>query len=424
MSTALAIAGVTAVLRDLLDDGLINNNASGVLGSTVSVSVMPPDRVLGADGSEASQLNLFLYQVMPNAGWRNEQLPAVDASGRRRLTNPVLALDLHFLLSAYGASDLHREILLGYGMQILHENPVLPRHAIRTALSPAPDVGDALPPALQALSDCGLANQVEQLRVTHQPLSTEELSKLWTATMSHFRPTAAYQVTVVLIESERPAGAPLPVLERSVSVVPELVPSVPTLDDVVPAEGQVVVRLGKSTELTGHHLDGAGHEVILSNSRFGIRESVSPGSTEAKTVRFTIPPSRAADFPVGTYRVSVRLVPSGGSDPVETNGLAFLMAPDPTNLPISTALGGSGTADFSLDFVPEIREGQSVSLFLGDREFAPEPFSPPVSTLSFQVAGLPPAEYLARLRVDGVDSPIIDRAATPPRFLNRTVEIT
>ncbi len=100
MSNALAIAGVTAVLRDLLNDGLINHNVSGVLGSTVTVSVLPPDRVLTAGTSEVSQLNLFLHQITPNTGWRNEGLPSRDGAGRQRLSNPPLALDLHYLLSA------------------------------------------------------------------------------------------------------------------------------------------------------------------------------------------------------------------------------------------------------------------------------------------------------------------------------------
>ena len=71
MSSALAIAGVTAVLRDLLNDGLINHNVSGLLGSTVTVSAVPPDRVVPANGAESTQLNLFLHQVTFNTGWRN-----------------------------------------------------------------------------------------------------------------------------------------------------------------------------------------------------------------------------------------------------------------------------------------------------------------------------------------------------------------
>ena len=113
MSSALAIAGVTAVLRDRLNDGLVNHNVAGTLGTTVTVSVLPPDRVVPADGTEASQLNLFLYQVTPNAAWRNQGLPGHSADGSQRLSNPPLALDLHYLLSAYSGGDLHGEILLG-----------------------------------------------------------------------------------------------------------------------------------------------------------------------------------------------------------------------------------------------------------------------------------------------------------------------
>jgi hypothetical protein len=424
LSSALAIAGVTAVLRDLLNDGLINHDASGTLGSTVTVSVLAPDRVLSGGGTEASQLNLFLYQVTPNTGWINERLPAVDSSGRTRLSNPILALNLHYLLSAYGSSDLHREILLGYAMQILHENPVIARQAIRTALTPSPDVGTTLPAALRALADCGLADQMEQLRITSEYLSTEEISKLWAATQSSYRPTAAYEVTVVLIESTQPASSPLPVLERRVFAEPSLVPPVPMLDEVSPAGEQPVVRLGETVDLEGHDLDGTGHEVLLSNSRFDVQAVLTPTSAGSEGVQFVIPEASAADFPVGVYQVSVRLVRPGGTDAAETNSLAFVLAPKITNLPLSTALSGSGTASFSIDFVPLAQPGQTVSLFLRDREIAPESFTAPVGTLSFVVDDVQKTKYLTRLRIDGIDSPIIDRSTTPPTFFNQEIELT
>ncbi len=144
--------------------------SSGVLGSTITVSLMPPDRVVATGGAEASQLNLFLHQVTPNQGWRNERLPSLDGAGRQRLSNPPLALNLHYLLSAYSSGDLHAEILLGYAMQLLHETPVLSRGAIRTALDPSPPVGAVLPPALRALADSGLEDQVEQIRITPEYL--------------------------------------------------------------------------------------------------------------------------------------------------------------------------------------------------------------------------------------------------------------
>ena len=144
MSSALAIAGVSAVLRDLLNDGLIDHAATDTLGVTITVSVGPPDRVIPASGAtESTQLNLFMYHVTPNSGWCNERLPSRDASGSQRLSNPPLALNLHYLLSAHGSEDLHGEILLGYAMQLLHEMPVLSRNAIRRALNPSPPIGGA-----------------------------------------------------------------------------------------------------------------------------------------------------------------------------------------------------------------------------------------------------------------------------------------
>jgi hypothetical protein len=179
MSTALAIAGVSTVLRDLLNDGFVNHDVSGVIGTTVSVTTLPPDKVAkDTSGVEVTQLNLFLRHVTPNAGWRNEGLPSADGSGRTRLTNAPLAIDLHYLISAYGAAELHAEILLGYAMQLLHENPVITRDAIRKALQPSPDVGITLPLALRALADSGLQDQVERLRVTPEYLNPEEMSNL------------------------------------------------------------------------------------------------------------------------------------------------------------------------------------------------------------------------------------------------------
>ncbi|MDN3556277.1 DUF4255 domain-containing protein [Halomonas maura] len=436
MSNALAIAGVTAVLRDRLNDGLVNHNISGVLGSTVTVSVLPPDRVVPEGGSEASQLNLFLYRVSPNTGWHDQGLPAHEPGGRQRLGNPPLSLDLHYLISAYSGGDLHGEILLGHAMQLMHEFPVITREMIRTALVPSPDVGLDLPPALRSLADCGLADQVEQLRITPEFLDTEEISKLWTATQSHFRPTAAYQVSVVLIEATRPTRPTLPVLtrgeidplsgrERGVVVSPDLLPPLPTLEAVRPADNQPVARMDETVTLEGHHLDGAAREVRLRNDRFRIDELLAAtGTSDASRLTFTLPAARAADFPVGVYDVSARLVRPGESLPRETNRLALTLAPHITNLPQAVARDGNGDAAITLTFTPELRPGQSVSLLLGHEEISPEGFVAPLATLDFIASDADAGAPLARLRIDGIDSPVADRSTTPPTFLDVRVTIS
>ncbi len=235
MSNALAIASVSAVLKDLLNNAAIDHQLSNVVGE-VKVSALPPDRVLVEGTPETSRINLFMYQVTPNQGWRNVDLPSRDSSGERT-ASPPLALDLHYLVSAYGASEFHAEILLGYAAQLLHETPVLTRDAIRRTLAPASPVTSVLPPPLDTLTASELADQVEQIRVTPETMSLEEISRLWGAIQSHYRPTAAYQASVVLIESRRSVRSALPVADdmRRIYVIPF---RQPVIEGVVNADGR------------------------------------------------------------------------------------------------------------------------------------------------------------------------------------------
>lgn len=432
MSTALAIAGVTAVLRDLLNDGLINHNVSGLLGSTVTVSALPPDRVVPVNGTESTQLNLFLHQVTFNTGWRNHALPSRDGSGTQRLSNPPLALDLHYLLSAYSAEELGSEILLGYAMQLLHEVPVLDRQAITTALTPSPSVDTTLPPALRALSECGLADQVEQIKLVPDPLSSEEMSKLWTAVQSHYRPSAAYVATVVLIESTKPTRSTLPVLsrgavdpvtkrDRGVAVQADLLPPFPTIQTVAAASGQPAATVGAIVELSGRHLDGINPTILLSNSRFAINQAVpAAGGGSSIAASFTVPA-----VPAGLYQLAMRVTRPGESDPRISNAVALVIGPEITTaMPMAVVRDGSGVATIVLSVQPQIQPGQTVSLLLGTREVPVAPITVATGTLNVQVPDAPTGEFLLRIRVDGIDSPIIDRAAVPPAFYNYRVTIT
>ena len=255
MSTALAIASVTAVLKDLLNNGLIDHDLTASIGDVV-VSALSPDRIdaLDTSSTRVSRLNLFLYQVTPNAGWRNVGLPSRDGRGER-VSNPPLALDLHYLLTAYGVEEFHAEILLGYGMQLLHETPVLTRAAIRRSLAPPSPVtgGSGLPPAMEALFTSELAEQVEQIKITPQSLSTEELSRLWPACQAKYRPTAAYQASVVLIESRRSTRSALPVRARKVYVVPFRQPVIEQIKSQETAGAPIVAGSAHSRRLQPGH---------------------------------------------------------------------------------------------------------------------------------------------------------------------------
>lgn len=435
MSNALAIAGVTAVLKDLLNNGLIDHNVTGAVGGNVTVTALPPDRVFAAGTQEGNQLNLFLHQVTPNPGWRNAGLPSRDERGER-LTNPPLALDLHYLLTAYGAEDLHAEILLGYAMQLLHDTPVLSRQAIRTALIPSPVNGTILPPALQALSASDLAEQVEQIKIIPAALNSEEMSKLWSALQARYRPTAAYQVSVVLIESQKPAKASLPVLtrgpvdpvtqrEQGVSVQGDLISPFPTILSVTAPNRQPSVQLGETLTIEGRHLDGTNATVRVTNPRLPNALDLAPleGRT-ATRLQVTIP-NEPAQWPAGLYALAVVLQRPGETFQRTTNELFFTLAPTVTTpLPLSIVRDANGDATIALTVRPEVRPAQRAALILGDREIPAQPHPSQTDRLSFVVKKAKPETFFIRLRVDGVDSLLVNRAVTPPVFFNQTVTIT
>jgi hypothetical protein len=423
MSSALAIAGVTQVLRDLLNDKLVNQNVVGQLGQSITVSTMPPDKVVQENGVEITQLNLFMRHITPNIGWRNEGLPSRDVAGRNRLTNPPLALNLHYLVSAYGAVDLHAEILLGYAMQMLHETPVIPRESIRRALEPDPDQAGSLPAWLRSLADSGLADQIEQLRITPEYLSTEEMSKFWTSTLAHYRPSAAYEVSVVLIQAREPAVTPLPVLVRSFDIRPALTPIAPTITSFTTSNKQPVVQLGASTTLAGFALDGSQRKVVLTNSQFGLEELLDPAAGSGTAMPFTIPAGDGAKFPVGVYRVAARVRSVTDLITRDSNQVALTIAPEITALPALPVPRVGGVATFNVSFAPELREGQVPRLLLGNNEYPADDFDAPTSTLTFSIPAAVAGQYLVRLRIDGIDSPIIDTMAPSPMFLGKHVVI-
>ena len=132
-----------------------------------------------------------------------------------RLSNPPLALDLHYLLTAYGSEDWQAEALLGFALLMLHENPVLTRTDISTAHAPTCPHTNPLSAPLAA---AGLADQIEMLKITPATLGREEMAWLWTALKADYRPTFPFQVSVVLIEPDATTVSPLPVLLRNISV--------------------------------------------------------------------------------------------------------------------------------------------------------------------------------------------------------------
>ncbi|HMP43449.1 MAG TPA: DUF4255 domain-containing protein, partial [Roseiflexaceae bacterium] len=416
-----------AVLRDLLQDGLIDHDVGGALGD-VTVSVLAPARVSETLAADASQLNLFLYHISPNSGWRNHGLPVRDARGTL-VSDPPLALNLHYLLTAYTNQEYLAELLLGYAMQLLHETPVLTRDAVRTALAPpAPVSGAALPGAAGSLVAADLAEQVEQVRLTAEALSIEQMTQIWGMLQSHYRPSVAYQASVVLIESRRPTRRALPVRQANIYTMPVRQPRIELVASQITAADPVSLRQpilpGYRLVLRGMHLRGDDLRVRVGDQELSVAASdVTDGE-----IRLALPAGLRAGVQgvqvIHRYLLGTPATPHRG---VESNVAAFVL--HPTVSAAAGARAADGSVDLTLTLNPPVGRQQRVIVLLNQ-----QPAGPAAHAYSFAVpsrAALLPADgldttlvvatrgvvagtYLVRVQVDGAESPIEPLPVEPP----------
>lgn len=428
MSSPLAIGAVSAVLRNLLDNGMIN---VGVPLGPVKVTAVAPDTIKLEDPDAGPSLNLFLHRVSPNQGWWNDGLPSRAARDGARLSNPPLALNLHYLLTAYGNADFQAEILLGYGMHLLHERPVLDRAAIRRALDPSPLGPTILPPAFQALVASDLADQVEAITVRMEAIDSEEMSRLWSAIQSNYRPSTSYVVSVVLIEATTPVHTPLPVLargpidpvtqrDRGVVVEPSLQPPYPTLEAVVPEHEQPAARLGEKVVLMGHHLDGTSAVVRFAHRLLAAPNEIVVGTnTDPTRLEVTLPSGAPAEqaWPAGPYELTLSLLRAGEPAARESGVAGMLLAPV-AQLPPTTVVRDGATQHVSVTIGvrPRVQPLQKAQLTVGGRTAQARPHPAPTGSLTFDLGPIPPGPQWLRLTVDGVESLLVKRDPPPIGF--------
>ncbi|MES2741983.1 MAG: DUF4255 domain-containing protein [Pseudomonadota bacterium] len=397
MSNALAIAATTTALQNLLLARM--PVLDGDLGD-LQVTVQPLDQA--RTGVTQAQLNIFLYQVLPNAAWRNLDTPRQVRPGESAM--PPLALNLHYLITAYGRGQNDTSVtnhrVLGGAMSVLHDHPLLGREELAIAL-PASEV----------------AEQFERLRITPLPIGVEEISKLWTVFQTQYRVSAAYEVTVLLIDSRHPVRAPPPVLSRGVAsaAVPAAV-----LDEARAPFGHQAARLGEDVLLLGSQLLGPHPTLRFSSSRLAQPIELTPlpgGSAEALTVHLpdlAEDPNALARWAPGLYTCVLAMHPPGS--PASLSGpVAFALAPRITVAPLAAA---AGEVTLSVSCSPRVAAHQRVLLIFGERQAQPTGISTPAdvalpSTIDFVLPDVAPGHYLVRLRVDGVDSIPVLYSGTP-----------
>jgi uncharacterized protein DUF4255 len=215
MSNALAIAHVTQALALLIE-----NNVGPEFGEAVKVEPRKPP----ADPQlEQPTISVFLYQVTPNTSQRNNDLPTRAADGTL-VKRPAAALDLHYVISAYGDErELVGQRLIGSVVRTLHEIPVLPKDVIEQA-------GER-----PYLAGSDLAEAAQRVRFSPTVMDVDETSKLWGMLyQTPYTLSVVYQAALVLIDGRESPVPGKPVERPEVRVLPFGAPGAPVPPGVEP----------------------------------------------------------------------------------------------------------------------------------------------------------------------------------------------
>jgi hypothetical protein len=401
MSNFRAIATVTATLAlEVLQGGA----SAAVPGANVTMT--RPDGVTG--GTPGARVNLYLYQVTPNTGWRGNDLPTRNSNGDL-VQRPRVALDLHYLLTFYGdEAQLEPQRLLGSIALAMHAKPMLTRDMIRSTI---------VNPAFLFLAQSDLADEIESVKLTPLPLSLEELSKLWSVFFqTQYTLSITYQATVVLIEGEETPRAALPVLEREIFVVPF---RHPTIERIRSQAGENEPVVANSTlVIEGKQLRGEVTQIRIGGSDLMTLQEVSDSQ-----IIFPL----ASMQPAGSLRAGVQAVqivqpmmmgrPRVPHVGVESNVFALVVRST------ITAINLPDTTHITLDIDPAVGKAQRVLLLLNEIKdkapeaytFMAEPRNTDVNALTIPISGVKAGDYFVRLQIDGAES-LLDLNPASPEF--------
>jgi hypothetical protein len=339
---------------------------------------------------------------------------------------------------------MYAEILLGYAMQLLHEFPGFSRQQLRAALGPPeppepPVDGSLLPGPFGSMSAVDLADQVELIKITPSYLSADELSKLWTAMQARYRPSMAYQVSVVLIQGNGPVKSPLPVLKRgpddrgpysTTAPFPALAGARAAASDALPA-----VRLGDDVLILGSHLAAAAQgstiTALFDNVRAELEQELATSPAAAGQLAAHIPstaedPEAMHQWAVGLYALRLR-VATPELPTWTTNSVPLALAPRIVLAAPSTPPDVHAGDTLTLTCTPRILPTQApgVRVLIGSQALTPSAIDTPdtsqddrrkPSTVSVTLPALDPGSYVVRLRVDGIDSLAVTSSGTPPKL--------
>lgn len=402
MSNYLAIATVTEAIMQIINQGLSDDQISGVL-----VSAKPPDSI--DIGSPHNQINLSLYQVTPNVGYRNMDLPTRDAQGNIVKT-PQIALDLHYLISVYASKndEIMSQKILASMIRAMGENPIISSSLINQIKT------------MPQFVDTDLDEQHEIVRFSFEMLPMEEITKLWSSFFqTNYRLSVFYKASVVLINSKKIPRVSLPVQNPMFYVQPFMHAVIETASLQNPQwDANALLKLqGQNLQIEKLVVNVDGQDMVPNPSDISdtqvlvkLSNSITPGIKQVKiTQPLTLgkpglPHSGGFESNSTTFKISPLIVDGNGS----------------TNPANSFSLKRGD--DLVIYFQPYATVDQLVSVVMGDQSFTlrPPPVGgpPKVNSITLTIpSDFPLGRHPLRLQIDGAESLLtIDKDPTSTSF--------
>jgi hypothetical protein len=405
MATEKALQLVTLTVADLLSDRMVRNDVAFTFARPLTPA---------ASATPSPRLNLYLYQLLENPAFRNEEEPTQAIPGQ--YGSPPLALSLYYLITSYGKpteiaapengaafpldslTELDAQYILADAMRVLHDTPIITRNT--------PRLRAAAPPQIM---DPGLQSDFESIRIVPRQMSLEDLTKVWTAFKEDFQRSVGYEVTIVRVQrpQQRPANAP--VLRRNIPIVPSVSPAM----SIVLATAAATTD--SSVYFSGNGLGDPSLRIQITDaSRLGYPPApvlLTPQTDANNLTYFQIPSANPLMQPGPKLIQAVITAPAPGVRPVASAPVPLTLLPNIATInPQSGPFNGTVSVTIS---------GTALGVAFSDPTLPPSPMVPAVLFGGYVVpftdldlTGLP-STIVATLNAQPATSPQPPSGSTP-----------
>jgi len=385
----LAFASVTATISYILEE--VNRDIPGIRITTKPLDAIDVQNPVNG-------LNIFLYLVSPTTWVDAVDTLVMDKTGRP-INNPSLSLDLHYIISATSSEneDLVAQKILASAIRILNNHPLLGRDLIRKAVRNK-----------EGLEFSDLAEQIDDVRLTLNPLSMKDLTEIWSKfPNANFRSSIAYTAQVVILESkiiEEPPGIISSIDQNYIVQLKS--PSIERIDPSVLeyAPDARLAIVGSNLKAPAVYVEFGGNSSIqvkpsdISDTRLmvGLHADIEPGMLKVR-IRHRLRHINVEEEIIGKRSI------------LESNSTPLVLAPRILAPRQGKIAKGN---DLEVEFEPPVSKGKAVIVYLGDSAYTASPIqnSKPmtdskVGRVKFRVPeGTTPGLYLLRVAVDGAIS--------------------